>query len=94
MNSLCQEEMEHDVNPNDHFVFRLHQEPKFVDIALRDRAESVFTSELPTVPPDLRDYYGGCPFSAATLDLCHACHIIPRVKEDDVCYDLVVTIDN
>ena len=80
-------DLEGDVNENDHFVYRFSDAPKFVDPQARGpkRSSQSVSTRSREGNSDVRDYYGGCPFSRIPDGSgCHCCHLIPHSKGDDV----------
>ncbi|KAL5533609.1 hypothetical protein ACEPAG_69 [Sanghuangporus baumii] len=90
---LTEQEMEEDVNPGDHYVFCYVGEAHFLDWMLRDIpcSESTTSDRSSAVPEELKDFYGGCPFTRMPPEICDACHLIPVVKGDDYLHRLLAS---
>ena len=84
---LAEGGMDEEINPGDHYVFCFDGVPKFLDYLLRgnrhDRSSPTSTRSR-VVPIELKEYYGGCPFSLVPTMLCDVSHLIPFTKGDDV----------
>ncbi|EJC99404.1 uncharacterized protein FOMMEDRAFT_148664, partial [Fomitiporia mediterranea MF3/22] len=91
---LTGEEMEEDVIPGDHYVFCFDGEANFLDWYLRgsrnDRKSSTSTRSR-VIPEDLKEFYGGCPFTQEPPDQCDVCHLIPFAKGDDYLHRLLAS---
>ncbi|EJC97470.1 uncharacterized protein FOMMEDRAFT_171643 [Fomitiporia mediterranea MF3/22] len=87
-------EMDEDVGPGDRYVFCFDGEARFLDYLLRgtrhDRSSSTSTRSR-VVPNELKEYYGGCPFSLVPAELCDVSHLIPFTKGDDYLHRLLAT---
>ncbi|EJC97715.1 uncharacterized protein FOMMEDRAFT_171619 [Fomitiporia mediterranea MF3/22] len=87
-------EMDEDVGPGDRYVFCFDGEARFLDYLLRttrhDRSSSTSTRSR-VVPSELKEYYGGCPFSHLPPGICEACHLIPFTKGDDYLHRLLAS---
>ena len=80
------QEMEQSVSPGDHYVFCYVEDARFLDGMMLStcHSQSAISSRSRVRPDELRDFYGGCPFTKVSLGLCDVCHLVPRVKGDDV----------
>ncbi|EJC99408.1 uncharacterized protein FOMMEDRAFT_160439 [Fomitiporia mediterranea MF3/22] len=91
---FSEEEMEKDVNPGDYYVFCFDREANFLDWRMRathmDRDSCSSTKHM-YVPKELREFYGGCPFSQMLSELCEVCHLVPREKGDDYLRSLLAS---